>query len=361
MKLSTRVVRHWDLAPCKPEPITEAEAVVTFLYYLQVIAPYVWDDLIERARVASTQGDLARVVAAWAMEWRLCGPSGPTEWAVLIGVATAKVMLAVPRVHVPTGRDFLIPIFAEHASSPSIHRRIASAARRLLISRDTAKSMCFASAPVPDDRSEPGEASDSIPILIFRKSPPDPISTPRFFRWCLTLYRRRIRKGCTAFKLQHPQVTHSTRITANLAATWDDSATETDPSVNELLDKIIRAVGEQVRQHDHGCVPPTVFEQRPAIPRNRTRNVIWFIRYQIVKESATKIGQHANKFIENEPGDHPASCDRGTVVRGIRLAAQELGVVPRTTDRGGRPPGKKDSWPRRREKKSESHNPETLV
>jgi hypothetical protein len=81
-KVPTRSrVLNLDLLAWKPGPLAEAEAVITFLSYVQVIAPQVWSDLITRAESATTPGDLPKAAKAWAAEWRLCGPTGPTEWA----------------------------------------------------------------------------------------------------------------------------------------------------------------------------------------------------------------------------------------------------------------------------------------
>src|ERR1035437_9418841 len=83
-------ILNWDVSAGKPEPLIQAEAVVTLFYYMQRIAPLVWSDLISRTSSATTQEDVEKAVAAWAGKWRLCGPAGPTEWALLIGLDSAN-------------------------------------------------------------------------------------------------------------------------------------------------------------------------------------------------------------------------------------------------------------------------------
>ena len=97
-------ILDWDLSAWKPEPLIQAEAVVMLFYYMQRVAPQVWSDLISRTSSATTQEDLEKAVAAWAGKWRLCGPMGPTEWALLIGIASAKSIPSGTMVDLPSGR-----------------------------------------------------------------------------------------------------------------------------------------------------------------------------------------------------------------------------------------------------------------
>jgi hypothetical protein len=71
-------IPEWDLSAAKAEPLVEADAVITLFYYLQTIAPQVWSDLITQASSATTEEDLEKAVAAWAVKWWLSGPTGPT-------------------------------------------------------------------------------------------------------------------------------------------------------------------------------------------------------------------------------------------------------------------------------------------
>src|ERR1035437_8195718 len=146
MPASKRIL-DWDLSAWKPEPLIQAEAVVTLFYYMQRVAPQVWSDLITQASSATTQEDLEKAVAVWTAKWRLCGPTGPTEWALLIGFATAKAVLSVPAIQLPPNVDIFICICADPRSSLT-HRRIVSA-RRLLVGIDVARSMFFASTLTP--------------------------------------------------------------------------------------------------------------------------------------------------------------------------------------------------------------------
>src|ERR1035441_8385210 len=79
-----------DLSAAKVEPLVEANAVITLFHYMQRVAPQVWSDLITQASSATTKEDLEKAVAAWAVKWWLCGPAGPTEWALLIGLVSQE-------------------------------------------------------------------------------------------------------------------------------------------------------------------------------------------------------------------------------------------------------------------------------
>lgn len=206
MKMSTsKRILNWDLSAGKPEPLIEAEAVIALFYHMQRVAPQVWSDLITQASSATTEEDLEKAVAAWAVKWWLCGPAGPTEWALLIGVATAKAVLSVPAIQLPPNVDIFICICADPRSSLT-HRRIVSA-RRLLVGIDAARSMFFASTPTPIRCQQPGAAPGCIPIPIFRESFSDNRSWFLFSRWCFTLYRRSIRNKFAALKGGHTVAT----------------------------------------------------------------------------------------------------------------------------------------------------------
>src|ERR1035441_5389253 len=304
MPASKRIL-NWDLSAGKPEPLIEAEAVITLFYYMRTVAPQVWPDLIARTSSATTQEDLEKAVAAWAAKWSLCGRAGPAEWALLIGVATAKAVRSVPAIHIPPNADILICIFAE-SRSPSVHRQ------------------------------EPDAAPACIPIPIFRESFSDNRSWFLFSRWCFTLYRRSIRNKFAALKGGCPVTTRPLDIAVEFAERliWSPA---TDPAGNELMDKVSTAI-EELRQRFKAAISPMVSGEQPTTDRDRIRNIIWFIRHTIGGTSFTKIGQTADKFLENESGYYPAECDRGTVARGICLAAHELGVIVRPADRGGECP-----------------------
>jgi hypothetical protein len=167
MSTSKRIL-NWDLSAGKPEPLIEAEAVITLFYHMQRVAPQVWSDLITRTSSATTREDLMKTVAEWAGGWRLCGPAGPTEWALLIGLATVKAVLSVPAIQLPPNVDIFICICADPRLSLT-HRRIVSA-RRLLIGIDAARSMFFTSTAASIHRQEPDAAPACIPIPIFGES-----------------------------------------------------------------------------------------------------------------------------------------------------------------------------------------------
>ena len=333
-------ILDWDLSAWKPEPLIQAEAVVTLFYYMQRVAPQVWSDLITQASSATTEEDLEKAVAAWAVKWWLCGPAGPTEWALLIGVATAKAVLSVPAIQLPPNVDIFICICADPRSSLT-HRRIVSA-RRLLVGLDAARSMFFTSTLTPICCQQAGAAPGCIPIPIFRESFSDNRSWFLFSRWCFTLYRRAIRNKFAALKRGSPVTTRPLDIAVKFAEQliWSPA---TDPAGNELMDKVSTAIKE-LRQRFKAAISSMVSGEQPTTDQDRTRNIVWFIRHTIGGKSFTEISQTANKFLENEPGDYPAECDRGTVARGIRLAAHELGVVARPADRGGRPTGRKGTY-----------------
>src|ERR1035441_9739443 len=239
MPASKRIL-NWDLSAGKPEPLIEAEAVITLFYYMRTVAPQVWPDLIARTSSATTQEDLEKAVAAWAAKWSLCGRAGPAEWALLIGVATAKAVRSVPAIHIPPNADILICIFAE-SRSPLVHRRIVSTARRLLIGIDAARSMFFASTAASVHRQEPDAAPACIPIPIFRESFSDNRSWFLFSRWCFTLYRRSIRNKFAALKGGCPVTTRPLDIAVEFAERliWSPA---TDPAGNELMDKVSTAI-----------------------------------------------------------------------------------------------------------------------
>ena len=340
MRTSKRIL-NWDLSAAKAEPLVEAEAVIILFYYMQRVVPQVWSDLIARTSSAPTKEDLEKAVAAWAVKWWLCGPAGPTEWALLIGVATARAVLSVPVIHMPPSAHSLICIFTESRSSLT-HRRIVATARRLLIGIDGAKSMLFASTPTPVRCQQAGAALGDIPIPTLRKSSSDHRSW--FSRWCFTLYRRSIRSKFAALKGGHIVATRPLDIAVEFPErlVWSPA---TDPAGFKLMDKVRTAIGK-LRQQLPAASSPMVSSEQPTTDEERTRNIVWFARHTFGGDSFTKIGQTAAKFLENEPGYYPAECDRGTVARGFRLARHELGVVARPLDRGGRPTGRKGTHKR---------------
>jgi hypothetical protein len=199
--------------------------------------------------------------------------------------------------------------------------------------------MFFTSTAASIHRQEPDAAPACIPIPIFGESFSDNRSWFLFSRWCFTLYRRSIRNKFAALKGGHTVATRPLDIAVEFAERliWSPA---TDPAGNELMDKVSTAI-EELRQRFKAAISPMVSGEQPSTDRDRTRNLIWFIRHTIGGKSFTKIGQTADKFLENESGYYPAECDRGTVARGICLAAHELGVVVRPADRGGRPTGRK--------------------
>jgi hypothetical protein len=336
MPASKRIL-DWDLSDWKPEPLIQAEAVITLFYYMQRVAPQVWRDLITQASSATTEEDLEKAVAAWAVKWWLCGPAGPTEWALLMGVATAKAALSAPAIQLPLIVDIFICVCADPRASLT-HRRIVSA-RHLLIDIDVARSMFFASPRASVCCQQPGAAPGCTPLPIFRESFSGNRSWFLFSRWCFTLYRRSIRNKFAALKGGCPVTTRPLDIAVEFAERliWSPA---TDPAGNELMDKVSTAI-EELRQRFKAAISPMVSGEQPTTDRDRIRNIIWFIRHTIGGTSFTKIGQTADKFLENESGYYPAECDRGTVARGICLAAHELGVIVRPADRGGRPVGRK--------------------
>jgi hypothetical protein len=341
MPASKRIL-NWDLSAGKPEPLIEAEAVITLFYYMRTVAPQVWSDLIDATATATTQADFVRSVAAWAVAQGFCGPTGPTQWALLIGIPTAK-SIRVPKVKsifpgtvVNLLRDgcLLLPISSESTYFTN-YRRLISAARRLLIGIESAKARFFGTVP---------NAPPKGLCILHLHGDHDRSSSNRphryaSARWCFTLYRRSIRNKFAALKGGCPVTTRPLDIAVEFAERliWSPA---TDPAGNELMDKVSTAI-EELRQRFKAAISPMVSGEQPTTDRDRIRNIIWFIRHTIGGTSFTKIGQTADKFLENESGYYPAECDRGTVARGICLAAHELGVIVRPADRGGRPVGRK--------------------
>jgi hypothetical protein len=238
MRTSKRIL-NWDLSAGKPEPLIEAEAVITLFYHMQRVAPQVWSDLITRTSSATTREDLEKAVAAWAVKWSFCGPAGPTEWALLIGVATARAVLSVPAIKLPPNVDIFICICVDPRSSLT-HRRIVSA-WRLLVGIDVARSMFFASPRGSVCCQQPGTAPGCIPIPIFRESFSDNRSWFLFSRWCFTLYRRSIRNKFAALKGGHTVATRPLDIAVEFAERliWSPA---TDPAGYALMDKVRTAI-----------------------------------------------------------------------------------------------------------------------
>src|ERR1035437_8334108 len=148
-KMSTRKrILNWDLSAGKPEPLIEAEAVITLFYHMQRVAPQVWSDLITRTSSATTREDLMKTVAEWATEWRFCGPTGLTEWAFLVGIASAESIPIPfrPLRDLPNGHYLALPPVVDQATA----RRLMSAAARVLVDIETAKAVFSATVtPVP--------------------------------------------------------------------------------------------------------------------------------------------------------------------------------------------------------------------
>lgn len=212
-----------------------------------------------------------------------------------------------------------------------------SAAARVLVDIETAKAVFSGTVtPVPHG-----------PYLLlgdFGRSSSDHVDTYASARWRLTLYRRSIRQRCAALNPENLRTARPLRITVEFL--------EADPTADELMEGITRAVGDQVRQHANAAIQRTKSGRSSVNEREQVRNVIWFIRYQILLESLSEIGRTANQFIRNDSADHPRNCDRGTVERGVRDVAEELGVVRRPPGLGGRPIGRKDSQRRSRPSKN---------
>ena len=190
MKMSTsKRILNWDLSAWKLEPLIEAETVITLFYHMQRVAPQVWSDLITRTSSATTREDLAKAVAAWATEWRFCGPTGLTEWAFLVGIASAKsIPIPVrPLRDLPNGHYLALPPVVDQATA----RRLTSAAGRVLVDIETAKAVVSGMVtPVPHG-----------PYLLlgdFGQSSSDHVDEYVPARWYLTLYRRAIRKRIAA-------------------------------------------------------------------------------------------------------------------------------------------------------------------
>jgi hypothetical protein len=324
-----------DLAVGKSQPLIQAEAVITLFYHMQSVAPHVCSDLIMRTSAARIPEDLKKAVAEWAVEWGLCGPAGPTEWALLIGLGTAK-SIPIPSGamrDLPNGDYLTLPPVVDQATG----RRLTSAAGRVLVDIETAKAVFSGMVtPVPHG-----------PYLLlgdFGRSSSDHVDRYVPAHWRLTLYRRSIRKRCAALNPQPLMTARPLRITIEFS--------ETNPAVDELIEKVTRAIGDQVRQHTSAAIQLTRCGRPSVDKREQVRNVIWFIRHQILRESLSEIGRTANKFIRNDSADHPRTCDRGTVARGVRHVAEVLGVVLRIPERGGRPIGRKDSQRRNRPSKN---------
>ena len=334
MRTSKRIL-NWDLSAGKPEPLIEAEAVITLFYHMQRVAPQVWSDLITRTSSATTREDLMKTVAEWATEWRFCGPTGLTEWAFLVGIASAESIPIPfrPLRDLPNGHYLALPPVVDQATA----RRLMSAAARVLVDIETAKAVFSATVtPVP--------YGPYHLLGDFGRSSSDHVDTYASARWRLTLYRRSIRQRCAALNPENLRTARPLRITVEFL--------ETDPAADVLMKGITRLLENQVFRHADASSQPTRSRRSSVNESEQVTDVIWFIRYQILLESLSEISRTANKFIRNDSADHPRTCDRGTVERRVRDVAETLGIVLRAPDRGGRPIGKKDAQQRSRPSKN---------
>jgi hypothetical protein len=312
------------------EPTMEASSVLTFLDQLQVVAPNVWADLIKKAAATRSESDLAQAVHNWATEKSLCGRTGPTEWALLVGLATAKSMYAVSWIDTTTTDDTTATLILSRAAHPATVHHIRTAARRLLVTVEVAKAM-FTGA---------GASAPPLPL-----APPttEDIRGVRFLRWGLTLYRRRIRDRCAAFIGQSGTPRRRGPVEITVAAktlTWSQ---DTDPSAATLMDTIYQETYEEVRQQLYAAINPSARGGRSVNATTTTQFFVWLIRYQILGHSLTRISQTPNSFLEHDRPNSPTTHDRATVLRHIRDVAERLGIVLRPMSAGGRPHGRKDS------------------
>src|ERR1035441_166876 len=183
--LADKRILNWDLSAWKLEPLVQAETVITLFYHMQTVAPQVWSDLIVRTNSVTNQQDLVNSVTAWADRWQLCGPTGPTEWALLIGLASARSIPipSGPLRDLPNGRSLALPLGVDQATA----RHLTSGSGRALVDIETAKAVVSGmGTPVP-----------LRPYLLpgpFGRNGSDPVVGYEPVRWCLTLYRRAIRK-----------------------------------------------------------------------------------------------------------------------------------------------------------------------
>ena len=279
----------WDLSAAKVEPLVEAEAVITLFYHMQSVAPQVWSDLITRTSSATTEEDLEKAVAAWALKWWLFGPAGPTEWALLIGVATARAVLSVPAIQLPPDVDIFICICADPRSSLT-HRRIVSA-RHLIIDIDVARSMFFASPRASVCCQQPGTAPAS-----FRESSSDHRSWFLFSRWCFTLYRRTVRNRFAALRGGRSSATRLLEVAIELAARQFIWSPATDPAGFKLMDKVRTSIGK-LRQQLPAASSPMVSIGQPTMDQDRTRNIVWFARHTFGGDSFTKMVRLGNLWV----------------------------------------------------------------
>ena len=247
------------LSASKPELLIQAEAVITLLYWLQIVAPEAWSELV----VATTRENPTGAVAAWAMKCGLCGPSGPVEWISLIDAETVNSM----------------------SNNPS----------RL-----------------------------GIPEQSFG------------------LYLRTIRKQLATVKGDEFSAMRPLDLPVEIAAKRFVWSPETDPTRGELMDAIVRATEEEVRQQ-LSAVSPIASDRRYFTESYSDLQLVWFIRCQIVRDSFSEISRTANKFLEDVSIGHISPLDHSTVARGVRHVAEVLGVVLHPADPGGRPRGRTES------------------
>jgi hypothetical protein len=99
-----------DLRRYDHPKVVESLAVFDLLRRTDKYAPQVRDDLL--ARVAGVTGDpaLKRVVGAWAHTWHLCKSDGPADWAMTIGLDTAK---SVPEFGWSLGTYLTLPCWGQ--------------------------------------------------------------------------------------------------------------------------------------------------------------------------------------------------------------------------------------------------------
>lgn len=152
----------------------------------------------------------------------------------------------------------------------------------------------------------------------------------------LSLYKFEIQKSCTKQALPVP-----VHINIRNCLMWPRTGDPTARTFRKWVRTLVEA--ELDRQID-AVVRPFI-RNYPPVPESKiARGAVWYLRYHILGDASfSEISRTSKKFLENEPGDHPTTCNRTTVVRTIKWFSNQLGAGLRVPDHGGRPAGRKDS------------------
>jgi len=171
--------------------------------------------------------------------------------------------------------------------------------------------------------------------------------------WLLSLYPQQPQKTCTAIEQDDPSVARSpvpVHIHISECFMWPAAK---DPTASTFCKWALSTIKANAKRQLDTAIARLTSDRQRVSERQIARGSAWFIRYHILRNvSFSEIGRTAKKFLEDELGEHPKTCDRGTIARHVTWFAHQLGVVLRPPDRGGRPTGRRDSKPRHKSQKN---------